>query len=153
MSERVAVVKVKRKSIKQAIKFNWKATGLAEVCRQLVAGFKIYSQKWAVFEIKFEIYYQMQAIKLFQMEGFFRKKFPVMSNFIFAWAKIFDHFQGLLKMGYGCIEIVAQKLLHRNCCLEMLHAKIFCMFLAILNCNFILFSGSSKLGRWRARFW
>ena len=31
MSERVAVVKVKRKSIKQAIKFSWKATGLAEV--------------------------------------------------------------------------------------------------------------------------
>lgn len=43
-----------------------------------------------------------------------------MSNFIFAWAKIFDHFQGLLKMGYGCKEI--------------LHANIFACFLS--NCNF-----------------
>ena len=47
-SERVAVVKVKRKSIKQAIKFNWKATGLAEVRRYPVDGLIIYSQKWGI---------------------------------------------------------------------------------------------------------
>ena len=31
MSERIANIKVKRKSTKEAMKFNWKATGLGEV--------------------------------------------------------------------------------------------------------------------------
>ena len=75
MSERVAVVKVKRKSIKQAIKFNWKATGLAEVSRHPVVGFKIYSQKWVVQNIL--------------DGGLFSKKIPGNVQFYFCVGKNF----------------------------------------------------------------
>ena len=36
MSERIAKIKVKRKSTKETMKFSWKATGLGEVTKHMI---------------------------------------------------------------------------------------------------------------------
>ena len=103
MSERVAVVKVKRKSIKQAIKFNWKATGLAEVRHfkiSLPTGrFQILFSKKTCFTnivssgISFETNQkccQIKALTMLTLDGgLFSKEIPGNVQFHFCVAKNF----------------------------------------------------------------
>ena len=102
MSERVAVVKVKRKSIKQAIKFNWKATGLAEVShseRSLSSGcLQTLSLKtfFIVFGKSFEHHYQAiilpkkGIIILILDGGLFSKEIPGNVQYHFCVGKNFS---------------------------------------------------------------